>query len=181
MRYRLYKLQTLSFLLLLTAMTAGCHADSNEVSAVFYNYRFDPRVINSLPLYDSLLSSIEKNMGVFQKNIDPNDSYKSFRYKPGSAESGVFNVLPKEAGPEIEYYFSKLGKDLIYRFDVFTDSTIKIYISNRPSSLNGIYVEENLSYFPAEASITKKTFPAKDTLLNRHCQYWMRVSERRFF
>jgi hypothetical protein len=135
-----------------------------------------------LPMYDSLVLSIMEKLPVFLQNIDTSDSYQAFRYVPGSGEKGFFYKLPASAGLKIDYYFTKLGKDLIYRFDVFKDSTVKIYIRNTESEKNMVYIVENLSYYPRQGTLMQpRTFPAKDTVLTPHWQYWMRVEEPRLF
>lgn len=161
-------------------LAAGCHSNTDKVSA-YDNYKFDPKVIENLPVYDSLIFAIMEKFSLFQQNIDKNDAYQVYRYVPGSYEPGAFKKLLKEPGPMIDYYFAKLGKDLIYRFDVFRDSTIKIYIRYTPYEAGLVDIEENLSYYPVEGTMQQRTFPAKDTVLTKHWQYWMRVNTRRLF
>lgn len=162
-------------------LAVRCHSNADKVLSAYNNYKFDLKVIENLPVYDSLILSISEKLSLFQNNIDKNDAYQVYRYIPESYEPGTSKKLLKEPGPKIDYYFAKLGKDLIYRFDVFKDSTIKIYIRNRPYEASQVDIEENLSYYPLEGPMQQRRFPSKDTVLTKHWQYWMRVNERRFF
>jgi hypothetical protein len=162
-------------------LSTGCQSEPEEVSAVYKSYKFDPKVIEKLPVYDSLASAILEKFPFFQQHINENDSYRAYKYMPGSDQADVFRKLPQEAAPKIDHYFTKLGKDFIYGFDVFKDSTIKIYIRNSPSEESQVDIEENLSYYPVTTKIQRRELPVKDTLLNNHVQYWIRFNKRRLF
>jgi hypothetical protein len=176
-----YTFLTRSSLLLFLYTAAGCHTDSDNVLPAYNNYKFDPKVIEKLPVYDSLASAILKKVHLFQININENDAYQAFRYMPASTEAEVFKKLPPEAGTDIDQYFTKLGKDFIYGFDVFKDSTIKIYVRSRILEATPIDIEENLSYYPAGSNIRQREYPVKDSILNTHWQYWTRINKKRFF
>ena len=169
------------FLLLFLYPAAGCHSATEEVLPVFNNYTFNPKVIEKLPVYDSLVYAIIEKLPLFQKNINEKDSYQAFRYMPASKEADVFRKLPLGAGTDIDCYFTKLGKNFIYAFDVFKDSTIKIYIRNTPSETNLVDIEENLSYYSAGRNIRQRKFPVKDTMLNKNWQYWSRFNKQLLF
>jgi hypothetical protein len=64
---------------------------------------------------------------------------------------------------------------------VYKDSTIKIYI--RDSSLKDYHlnINERLSFYPAGKTISLREFPAKDTLLYKHWQYWILFNQEEFF
>ena len=100
---------------------------------------------------------------------------------PLSDQADVFKKLPQEVAPKIDHYFTKLGKDFIYGFDVFKDSTIKIYVRSSPLEKSQVDIEENLSYYPMRSNIRPREFPIKDTMLNEHWQYWSRFSKRGLF
>ena len=100
---------------------------------------------------------------------------------PHSIQTGIFNKLPQEVAPKINFYFTKLGKDFIYGFDLFKDSTIKIYIRNKPSEESKVDIEESLSYYPKKGIIQRRKLPIKDTILNDHWQYWTRFNKQDFF
>ena len=93
----------------------------------------------------------------------------------------VSRKLPQEAAPKIEQYFAQLGKDFVYGFDFFKDSTIKIYVRKTYAEKTRIDIEENLSYYPVGKNIHRRQFPAKDTILNQRWQYWTRFNEERLF
>jgi hypothetical protein len=100
---------------------------------------------------------------------------------PLSDQDDVFKKLQPEVAPSIEPYFIKLEKDFIYGFDVFKDSTIKIYIRKSPSEKSQVDIEENLSYYPVRSNMRRREFPDKDTILNEHWQYWSRFNKRGLF
>ena len=168
-------------LLLFLYLTTGCHLDSEKISPDYNNYKFDPLVIEKLPAYDSLVSAILEKFPFFQKHINEKDSYRAYKYMPLSNEDDVFKKLPQGIGTKIDQCFTKLGKDFICGFDVFKDSTIKIYIRNVPSETSQIDIEENLSYYPGGSNIRRREFPIKDTILNKHWQYLIRFNKRGLF
>ena len=173
----LTKLSVLFFVYLIS----GCHSEPEEVSRAYKSYHFDPKVIEKLPVYDSLAFAILENYSLFQQHINENDSYRAYKYMPLSDQADVFKNLPLEVAPKIDYYFTKLGKDYVYGFDVFKDSTIKIYIRSSPSEKSQEDIEENLSYYPFRSNIQQRKFPVKDTILNEHWKYWTRVNKRSIF
>lgn len=166
-------------LLLLLFAAAGCKTENKALTA-YKNYTFDTTVINKLPLYDSLASAIAEKIQLIHAHINDDDAYHAFRYMPASNEAEVFKKLPPELGTEIDRYFNKLGTDFIYAFDVFKDSTIKIYIRSR-SLETKVDMEENLSYYLAEKNIRRREYPVKDTILNKHWQYWVRFDNQGLF
>ena len=168
-------------ILLFLFLATGCHLDSEEVSTDYKSYKFDPKVIEKLPIYDSLVSAILEKSLFFQQHINENDSYRAYKYMPLSDQADVFKKLPQEVAPKIDLYFTRLGKDFIYGFDVFKDSTIKIYIRNSPSEESQVDIEENLSYYPVTTNIRRRELPIKDTILNEHWQYWTRFNKRSLF
>jgi len=115
------------------------------------------------------------------KAIDTNEAYQAFRYMPASFETGVFARLPPEAGTKIGQYYTALGTNFIAGFDLFKDSTIKIYIRRLTADTAMLDIEENLSYYPAGKNIRPREFPVKDTVLNRNWQYWIWFNERGLF
>jgi len=166
---------------LFLCIAVSCHSGADKVPLVYNEYKFDPMVIEKLPLYDSLASAILKSYNVLQNSIDPNAGYQAFRYMPSTNDTEVFKKLPQEAGPDMHNYFNRIGKDFIYGFDLFKDSTIKIYIRNTPSKTAAVDIVENLSYYPAGANIRKREFPVRDSILNKHWQYWTRFDEQSLF
>lgn len=167
--------------LLVLLYSTGCKTKSDNIIPAFNNYRFDTAVINRLPLYDSLALAISAKIDLFHKNIDNDAAYHAFRYMPSSTEKEVFKTLPAEIGIDMNRYFATIGKDNIYAFDVFKDSTIKIYIRNRRIGKTEVDIAENLSYYPKETNIGRRDYPDKDTVLNKHWQYWTRFTTESLF
>ena len=178
MKYFLRPFLTIPLLLF---FATSCHTDSREIVPVYETYKFDPKVIEKLPVYDSLVTAILEKSAFFQDYMNENDSYRAYRYMPQSDGDEVFNKLPKEIAPGIDPYFTKLGKDFIYGFDVFKDSSIKIYIRKTSSEKFYVDIEENLSYYPTGKTIRRREFPVKDSLLNEHWLYWSRFNKRGLF
>ena len=166
-------------LLLFICMVAGCSTKDDNVRPVLKSYAFDSKVIEKLPIYDSLARAISEKTYVFEKYLNRNDAYPTFRYNPTSYESETFKKLPTEAGTSIDYYFTKLGNNYVYGFDFFKDNSIKIYV--RAENTLGIDIEENLSYYPEGTKMKQRTYPSKDTVLNKHWQYWIRCNEEGLF
>lgn len=166
--------------LLLLLFTTGCKTKSDSIIPAFNDYKFDTRVIEKLPLYDSLAAAISGKIQLFHKHIDADASYQAFRYMPASTEDEVFKILPPDIGIDMDQYFNKLGKDFIIAFDVFKDSSIKIYI-RRSTSKAEVDMMENLSYFPGNAKIHRRDYPIKDTVLNPHWLYWVRFDKGGLF
>ena len=159
--------------------TAGCRLESKKIAPLYNGYKFDTNVIDKLPIYDSLVAAILEKSSFFQQHINEKASYRSFKYMPLSHEPDVIKKLPQEVAPKIDKYFAELGKDFIYGFDVFKDSTIKIYIRRSRSDSFQLDILENLSYFPAGKNIQGREFPVKDTILNNHWQYWIEFYKSR--
>lgn len=80
--------------------------------------------------------------------------------------------LPSDLIADIKLLNQKLGDNYFDGFDVFKDSTIKLYV-RRGQSETGVEIVENLSYYPDGAKIRDRSFPVKDTILNKHWQYWV--------
>ena len=180
MQYPIHRfLIQLSLVIFLFAIT-GCDTEE-EVKEEYDKYTFDPQVISKLPLYDSLATAIIENFPAFQKYINADDSYRSFRYMPFVTDDpDVYIKLPKAAAPNIDPHFNRLGKDFIYGFDIFKDSSIKFFVRTKYVSKSQIDINENLSYF-ATGNMRRRKFPEKDSVLNNHWQYWIQFSKRDLF
>ncbi len=164
---------------LLLLIAAGCKTENKALTA-YKNHTFDTSVISKLPLYDSLASAILEKMALIHQHIHADDAYHAFRYMPASGEAEVFKKLPADLGTDIGRHYSQLGMDFIYAFDVFKDSSIKIYVRKRILDTE-VDFQENLSYYPSGKNIQPREYPAKDSILNRHWQYWARFDNPEFF
>lgn len=162
-------------------LATGCHPANEKSTFINGMYKFDSAVITKLPIYDSLASAILKNLPFFIQHINDSDSYRAYKYMPQSDQQDVHKKLPKEISSRIDHYFSKLDSDFIKGFDVFKDSTIKIYIRNSPTVNDREDVEENLSYYPTGNKIKHRQSPVTDTILTEHWQYWYRFNKRDLF
>jgi len=170
-----------SLLLLFIYIAAGCGSGDDQLKNVYNNYRFDTAVIKKLPLYDSLARTISANLPLFHKYIDTTEAYKAFRYMPAAYEAGVYRQLPPELDSGISPIYTALGEHFIFGFDVFKDSTIKIYIRMYPVEKTMVDIAENLGYYPAGKKMKQREFPVKDTVLNTHWQYWVRLDQQGLF
>jgi len=167
-------------LLIFLFTVAGCDIEEKEVNEEFSNYKFDQQVIDRLPLYDSLAVAIIGNFPSFAKFIKDGDSYRSFRYIPDSQDPDVFIKLPPAAAPKVTPYYNRIGKDFIYGFDIFKDSSIKFHVRTRRSPESKVDIAEHLSYYSG-GNIRDRIFPEKDTTLNKNWQYWTSFGKRGLF
>lgn len=167
--------------LLLVLFISGCTANKKEISNALDTYHFDQEVIHKLPVYDSLARYLLQEMSPLFQTIDSNDGYQAFRYLPAYNETDLFNKLPAEIKLQINDFFTKLGKNYIYGIDVFKDSSVKIHVRLSEGTKALVTMNENLSYLPEGKTHRKRQFPDRDTILNKHWQYWVRVDEQEFF
>lgn len=166
-----------TFLLLL--FTISCKTENKALTA-YKAWEFDTAVMHKLPLYDSLATALFKKITLIHQQIHDDDAYHAFRYMPASTETEVFKKMPDAIGHEADSVFHRIGHEHIFAFDVFKDSTIKIFI--RKSTLpGGVLLEETLSYFPVPGHITHREYPEKDSILNQHWQYRARFDNPGLF
>lgn len=160
------------FALIFLLAAAGC--DSEEVKLQYQNHPFDAKVIDKLPIYDSLCSVLIRNFPFYQKEIQENNAFKIVF----TGDTIQLNKkLPAEAALQLNRYFRQLGKHFIYRLDIYKDSSIRISIRDTYIDKTKINIGERLSYFPDSGTIRKREFPTKDTILGDHWQYWISFNE----
>lgn len=162
-------------------LTFGCEPRAKEINFDINSYQYDKQVIEYLPVYDSLVKNILENYPSFQQLINEDESYRAYRFMPYSDSSDLLKIVPKLGATIINEYFTQLGKNYIYGFDLFKDSTIKIYIKKVFSEKDRVFVSENLSYYPTGTNIRRREFPIKDTLLNKNWLYWIRFDKPDLF
>jgi hypothetical protein len=160
------------FALIIIFLAAGC--DSKEVKQQYQDHPFDQRVIEKLPIYDSLCAVLIRNFPFYQKEILENNAFKLVFTRDSS---GIYKQLPKEASLKINQYYRQLGTDFIYRLDIYKDSSIRISIRDTFIEKSKINIGERLSFFPDSTGIRKREFPTKDTILNHQWQYWISFNE----
>lgn len=156
--------------------STGCLSGPEDTIKAYEDHRFDTSVINKIPEYESFARTVLANYQSFEGHFENNESYKAFRYIPASANTEIFHKLPEGIPVNVDSFFTAIGSNFIYGFDLFRDSSIKIYIRTGKSAKKNILVEENLSYYPA-AAIKHRDYPDKDSILNEHWQYWARFSK----
>jgi hypothetical protein len=163
------------FLLLALYISTGCRQD---LKTTVRNYKFDIEVIKKLPVYDSLANVLLRNYSSIQQHIGKSQTYYS--YLPAENGNDLYKVLPEQDAVKVKEYFTQLGDTFIDGFQVFKDSTIKILIRDTYIQSDHLEVGEQLSYYPFAREIKHREFPAKDTILNKHWQYWIAFEERIF-
>ena len=180
MPFLFQQFSTSIFLLIFLFTVAGCGTGEKAVKEEYNKYKFDQQVIDKLPLYDSLASAIIENFPAFAKFIKSEDSYRSSRYIPDSQDPDVFIKLPPGAAPKVTPYYNLIGKEFIYGFDIFRDSSIKFLVRSRLSPESEVTIMESLSYYSG-GNIRSRKFPEKDTALNKNWQYRVWFSKEGLF
>lgn len=165
-------------ILFLTTFVPACRDDEKELHTAYQQYPYDSTVIAKLPLYDSLVVSINHHADFFHNYFGKDKKESYFSYRPFMF-NGVTDSLPDELIADIKRYYEQLGEGYFDGFDVYKDSSIKFYIRREPLG-NSVEAIENLSYNPDSAQFQKRKFPAKDTLLNDHWQYWIYIFKSGF-
>jgi len=171
------KILSLAGLVCMGFLFTGCLEDKQEIRQAFEAYRFDHKVIEKLPLYDSLASRISGNLAWFLQNTGK-DGNTAFTYI--IIEDSAKNRLPESIYNSIHDPLQKLGRDFIYGLDVFKDSSIRIRVRKYSLEKVTMFIEENLSWLPAEGKFAKREYPVRDTVIAPHWQYWARVNTRYF-
>lgn len=167
-------------MLLCLFVGAACNR-SKENTSIYNDYQFDKQVMEKIPTYDSLVHAILENYPLFQSQIKEDDSYRAYRYMLNAGSNDLFKKLPSEKAIKINQYFTGLGEHFIYGFDLFKDSSIKIYIRSSIDERDQVTIRENLSYYPSGTNIRRREFPVKDTVINKNWQYWIAFDERKLF
>ena len=151
----------------------GCKSKYSKYD--FKNHKFDVQVIERLPLFDSLgwvlvqyYPSIEQH---FKNGM-------RFQYITAHDGNDLYKAYPKEGADKIKGLLNNIGGQYIYGFEVFKDTTMKFLISDTYIQEYNIDISERLSFFPNTDSIKHKEPPTKDTILNKHWQYWIQFDER---
>lgn len=155
-------------IVLFLCFATGCR--SKDFTDYFQHHAFDPQVIKKLPVYDSLGNVILQNYSSIHQYIRENNSYK---YIFSFDSTDVLKEFPKEGAVKIKELVNQLGEKFIYGFEVYRDSSIKIYIRDYNVKSYHLNVMERLSFYPDSSDIKKRKFPFKDTILDRNWEYWI--------
>lgn len=146
-------------------IATGCGSD---LKSVYKDHKFDQEVIDKLPVYDSVATLLIRNLPAIREHIKNQVSYRYIDYEDGNDIK-----LPPGEAAKIKEYFTKLGMKWIFGFEIYKDSTIKIYVRETYLQSERISISDRLSYFPTGTAIKRREFPIKDTILNQNWQYWM--------
>ena len=159
--------------ILFLCLTAGCRSKFSTYD--YKNHKFDNQVIARLPIYDSLGKAIVKHYSAIYKPTKGEPSYVYIDYQDGDE---IYKDLPQDEAAKIRTYITQLGPNFFYGFDLYKDSTMKIYVRDsflKPYSLN---ISERLSFFPKGTDkVRKRDYESRDTILNRNWQYWIAFDE----
>jgi len=151
----------------------GCQSKYSKYD--FKNHKFDRQVIERLPLYDSLSWVLVRYFPSIEQHFKNGMLFQYITSKDGN---DLYQAYPKEGADKIKGLLNKLGGQFIYGFQVFKDTTMKFFISDTYIQEYNVDIFERLSFFPRADSIKHKEPPTKDTILNKHWQYWIQFDER---
>lgn len=157
----------------------GCQGQQQKWKALYQNHPFDKTVAGKLNQYDSLVTIILQNHPTF---IPARNQRASYRFQPGEEDAYYTHPIPDSLKQQIRFWFDKIGADYIAAFDTYQDSTVRLHIRRKWAEHTAVEIQEFLSYYPIDTMPKKiRTFPEKDTMLNKHWQYWIRFSKGDFF
>ncbi|NOT94348.1 hypothetical protein [Ferruginibacter sp.] len=167
------------FLLLLTLLSCK---NSKDFKSDFEKHKFDPTVINNLPLYDTLRQIILNNYDSFNlSNTNISFTY-IYNFDTSTQISGHSNSdIPEIIYPNTVQLFKGIGKENIFGFTISKDSTFEILVRNTHLTKYFLDVRERLYWYPAPGKIVKTEFPTKDTLITDKWQYQIYYDKRAEF
>ena len=166
-------------LLLLTFLSCK---SSKDFKSDFEKHKFDPTVINNLPLYDTLRQIVLNNYDSFYLSDTKNDFTYIYNFDTSTQISGHSNLdIPKIIFPQTVRLFERIGKANIFGFTITKDSTFEILIRNTHLTEYFLDVRERLYCYTNTSRIDKTEFPIKDTLLTDKWQYQIWYDKRAEF
>ena len=167
---------------LILSMSFLCCHNSKDFSQELRLHKFDQRVINSLPLYDSLRSIIIANYDSFRLSDGKNSFSYLYTFDTLHTDSAYNNKdLPPTVYSKTVQLFGKIGSDNIFGFTLSKDSTIEFLIRNTHLSEYFLDVRERLSWYNNSGRIQSSSFPLKDTILGDNWQYLIWYDKRSKF
>jgi hypothetical protein len=168
-------------LLLFLLIILGCK-DTKDYKSHFEKHKFDPTVINILPLYDTLRKIVLNNYDSFNLSNTKNDFTYIYNFDTSTQISGHSNKdVPHIIYPEIIQLFKRIGKEKIFGFALSKDSTFEILVRNTHFTEYFLDVRERLYWYSSTNKIDKQEFPIKDTLLTDKWQYQIWYDKRSEF
>lgn len=172
------KILTLLFFLL---VFLGCK-NSKDFKSDFEKHKFDPIVINNLPLYDTLRQIVLNNFDSLHLSDTKNNFTYIYNFDTSTHISGHSNLdIPKILFPQTVRLFERIGKANIFGFTISKDSTFEILIRNTHLSEYFLDVRERFYCYSNTSRIHKTEFPIKDTLLTDKWQYQIWYDKRAEF
>jgi len=163
--------------LVVLCMAVACQ--SKQSSYDYKHHPFDQNVIAKLPIYDSLARSIVKHYAAIYKPTKGEPSYVYIDYQDGDE---IYKDLQPDEAARIKSLISQLGRDFFFGFDLYKDTTMKIYVKDSYIKESRMEMWERLSFFPEGSdSLKKRDFPSRDTMLNRNWHYWIRFDNEGLF
>ena len=140
----------------------------------FANHKFDQKVIDKIPIYDSLAKLLIQNFPSIQEYFKQNPSY---HYEPYWDSVDLYKRFPQESAAHIDKVYHLLGDNFIYAFEVFRDSSVRFSIRDSYNKEHQLTIREYLSYYPNGATSKKRDFLFKDTIVNKNWLYWVLFDE----
>ena len=155
------------FVILFLFLAISCHHEANYDVA---NYKFDNKVIEKLPLYDSLVKLIIADFPSIKQHIKDN---MSFEWEPYWDSVILYEKFPRESALKIDKTYHQMGDNFIYAFSVYRDSSVRISVREFYDKKEQAVIREYLSYSPNGASKKERDYRFKDTILNKNWLYWV--------
>jgi hypothetical protein len=156
-------------MIVLFFLAIGCGSKGRSYD--YKSHPFDQQVIAKLPLYDSISRVLLQNFPALQQEMK---EHASFDYSFAGTASFVNPTLPQEAAQKIKAYQAQLGKEFLFEFSVYKDSSIKYSVRDTDLKDYDVTVRERLSYLPDGGTMQRREPPNKDTILSPNWQYWIR-------
>lgn len=166
---------------IITTNFTGCKEEKNDVQKIYNEYRFDSTVIQKIALYEMFVKAVQANHAVFKAYTTSEGNTRAFRYMPTSTDIDVYKKLPPEISNSVDSIYNLLGGNYIKGFDIYPDSTIKIYIRRTMIEKTSLNIDEYLSYLPPGKTMRKREYPMKDSMLNQSWQFWISVNDQGIF
>jgi hypothetical protein len=154
-------------------ITILCVATACRTKSSYFNIqgqKFDNKVIEQLPIYDSLSHLLIENYSAIRPHFQEGNSFEYIWYRHGNE---LYKILPQEPGTKVKQWFKQLGDSLIFGFALYKDSSVKIFVRDTYLDAYKLNVRERLSFNPKGATIKNREFKTRDTLLNKNWEYWI--------
>jgi hypothetical protein len=156
--------------------------NSNDFKRDFEAHKFDEKVIQNLPQYDTLRQIILASLDSFKLSNSQNDFTYIYNFDTSTETSGNSNTaLPKIIYPQTVQFFERVGRDNLFGFIVSKDSTVGFLIRNTHLTKYFLDVRDRLYWYPSTRKIPKTEFPIKDTMLGERWQYQIWYDKRAEF